>query len=89
MADCGSAPSACMYERAGRLSKISEEDNALYTNVDAWSFQVALKRIRAYYASRTMEPIASSGSIESRADSAIRKADFRSSFLRFLRIRIR
>lgn len=73
MADCGSAPSACMYERAGRLSKISEEDNALYTNVDAWSFQVALKRIRAYYASRTMEPIASSGSIESRADSAIRK----------------
>ncbi len=73
MADCGSAPSACMYERAGRLSKISEEDNALYTNVDAWSFQVALKRIRAYYASRTMESIASSGSIESRADSAIRK----------------
>lgn len=73
MADCGSAPSACMYERAGCLSKISEEDNALYTNVDAWSFQVALKRIRAYYASRTMEPIASSGSIESRADSAIRK----------------
>lgn len=73
MADCGSAPSACMYERAGRLSKISKEDNALYTNVDAWSFQVALKRIRAYYASRTMEPIASSGSIESRADSAIRK----------------
>lgn len=73
MADCGGAPSPCMYERAGRLSKISEEDNALYTNVDAWSFQVALKRIRAYYASRTMEPIASSGSIESRADSAIRK----------------
>lgn len=73
MSDCGNAPAACMYERAGRLSKISDEDNALYTNVDAWSFQVALKRIRAYYASRMTDPIVSSGSIESRADSVIRK----------------
>lgn len=71
--DCGSAPGACMYERAGKLSEIGNDDNVLYTNVDAWSFQVPLKRIRAYYASRKSDPIATSGSIESRADSALRK----------------
>ncbi len=73
MADCGSAPTQCMYERAGSLSDIASEDNALYTNVDAWNFQVPLKRLRAYYSSRKNDPVPSSGSIESRADSAIRK----------------
>lgn len=62
-ADCGNAPGRCQYERAERLSSISGSDNPLYSNVDAWSFSVALERAQAYYAARLSDE--SSASYES------------------------
>lgn len=52
LADCGSAPDRCQYERAQSLSSIDAHDNPLYSSVDAWSFSVALERAKSYYSAR-------------------------------------
>lgn len=71
--DCGVAPSPCMYERAGRLASLSSSDNPLYHSVDAWSFSVALKRVRAYYAARLVSEQPASESTYDQVKSAMRK----------------
>lgn len=70
--DCGNAPGACMYERAQRLAGLSDSENPLYTNVDAWSLQVPLNRARAYYAARLASEAPTSAGVEAQADSALR-----------------
>lgn len=71
--DCGNSPAYCMHERAGSLSDITESDNPLYTSVDAWSFQVALNRAKAYYSARERAGVDASVSIEEQANASIRK----------------
>lgn len=75
--DCGDAPGYCMYERAQSLSGINPSLNPLFSSVDAWSFSIALNRAKAYYASRLEEEAPESGSLDERADSALRKVFYR------------
>ena len=72
MADCGSSPSYCMYERAATLAGLSGQANPHYSHVDAWSFSVALTRARAYYAQRLQQEAPATDSVEEQARSAIR-----------------
>ncbi len=50
--DCGANPNYCMYQRASTLANMNGASNPYYASVDSWSFEVALKRARAYYAAR-------------------------------------
>lgn len=57
MADCGCVVSGtdggrCMYERASHLASLAGASNPLYASVDAWSFEVAIARAKAYYQKR-------------------------------------
>ena len=71
--DCGANPSYCMYERASVLASLSGTDNPLFSNVDAWSFEVALKRAQAYYPARLAQEAPADASVEEQARSALRK----------------
>ena len=77
MADCGSNPGYCMYERADRLANVPVEDNPLYRSVDTWSFSVALKRAQAYYPARLALEEPESSSVEDQARSALRTRFYR------------
>lgn len=70
--DCGDNPAYCMYERAARLAGLSGSANPLYTSVDAWTFQVALDRARAYYPVRLANEAPASSSYDEQARSALR-----------------
>lgn len=57
LADCGNAASGgeggkCMLERASHLASLSGASNPMYASVDAWSFDVAVARAKAYYQKR-------------------------------------
>lgn len=57
LADCGNAATGseggrCMYERASHLASMAGASNPLYASVDAWSFDVAIARSKAYYQKR-------------------------------------
>lgn len=73
-ADCGNEGMS-MFERAGKLSGISESRNPYFSSPDRWGFSVALSRAQAYYEARyNAEPGAgASGSPESVAESVARK----------------
>ena len=71
--DCGAEPAYCMRERATSLAGLSGTDNPAYASVDAWSFQVALDRARAYYQARLAGWQLEGTSVEAQADSVIRK----------------
>lgn len=71
--DCGADPAYCMRERAASLAGLSGADNPAYASVDAWSFQVALDRSRAYYRARLAGWRLEGRSAEAQADSVIRK----------------
>lgn len=72
-ADCGNGMS--MYERARKLSVISDARNPYYSSPEHWRFSIALERAKAYYAARySAEPGASaSGSPKLVAESVARK----------------
>ncbi len=74
LADCGNEGMS-MFERAGKLSTISEARNPYFSSPDRWSFSVALSRAQAYYEARYhAEPGAfASGSPERIAESVARK----------------
>ena len=72
-ADCGANPDYCMYERAASLAGMSGSENPLYSNVDAWSFSVALGRAQAYYPRRLAQESPSNDSVEEIASSELRK----------------
>lgn len=71
--DCGDNPNYCQYERACALAQLAGRDNPLYTSVDAWSFNVALERARAYYDERYAIEEPKDDSIEEQVRSALRK----------------
>ncbi len=77
MADCGSAPGRCQYERAASLASLSGDDNPSFASMDTWSFSVALDRARAYYAARAAQGVPESGNAEARADAALRQRFYR------------
>ena len=77
MADCGSNPGYCMYERADRLAGLPTKDNPLYRSVDAWSFSVALKRAQAYYPMRLAQEAPEGPSIGEQARSVLRTRFYR------------
>lgn len=72
MADCGSNPGYCMYERASSLAGMNGASNPLYESVDAWSFSVALARAQAYYAARASQQGVEGATVEEQADSVLR-----------------
>lgn len=72
-ADCGNAPSYCMYERSRRLAGLEGSSNPQYSSVDAWSFSVALRRAQAYYYVRYVQEGPTTSAVDNWARSAIRK----------------
>ena len=80
LADCGgSVPASvgscsCMWERAGSLAKLSGEQNPHYASSVTWEPQVALDRAKAYYRQRLADEKPQGSSVETKAESAARKA---------------
>lgn len=72
-ADCGNNPGYCMYQRAQTLAGMSGSNNPYYSSVDAWSFSVALRRAKAYYAARLNQESPVDSSVKEQANSALRK----------------
>jgi hypothetical protein len=73
MADCGAAPSHCMYERAGSLAGLSGGQNPRFASVDLWQFSYALDRARAYYQRRLANEAPADSSLEELIRSAVRR----------------
>ena len=71
--DCGLNPGYCLYERAATLAGMGSRSNPLYSNVDNWSFSVALERSKSYYAARLEGESPDSYSVEDQARSALRR----------------
>ena len=63
-----------MWERAGSLAKLSGEQNPHYASSVTWEPQVALDRAKAYYHQRLTDEKPQGSSIETKAESAARKA---------------
>lgn len=80
LADCGgSVPASagscsCMWERAGSLAKLSDIENPHYASSVTWEPQVALDRAKAYYRLRLANEAPQGSSVETKAESAARKA---------------
>ncbi len=62
MHDCGNAEGYCMYERSRHLAQLEGGDNPYFSNIDMWSFGIALNRAKKYYEKRFLieEPLNSS-----------------------------
>lgn len=80
LADCGgSVPASvgscsCMWERARSLAKLSGEQNPHYASSISWEPQVALDRAKTYYRQRLADEKPHGSSVETKAESAARKA---------------
>ena len=80
LADCGgSVPASvgscsCMWERTRSLAKLSGEQNPHYASSISWEPQVALDRAKAYYRLRLANEAPQGSSVETKAESAARKA---------------
>lgn len=74
MADCGSSPGYCQYERASKLAGGSVAYNPYYASEDLWQFEVALDRARAYYAVRLQQESPESYGDDEIGESVARKA---------------
>ncbi len=79
LADCGGSAASvgscsCMWERAGSLAKLSGEQNPHYASSVTWEPQVALDRAKAYYHQRLTDEKPQGSSVETKAESAARKA---------------
>lgn len=80
LADCGGSDEnaigscSCMWERAGSLAKLSGEQNPHYASSVTWEPQVALDRAKAYYHQRLADEKPQGSSVETKAESAARKA---------------
>lgn len=80
LADCGgSVPASagscsCMWERARSLAKLSDIENPHYASSITWEPQVALDRAKAYYHQRLADEKPQGSSVETKAESAARKA---------------
>ena len=80
LADCGGSDPAsvgscsCMWERARSLAKLSDIENPHYASSVTWEPQVALDRAKAYYRLRLANEAPQGLSVETKAESAARKA---------------
>ena len=80
LADCGGSDRgavgscSCMWERARSLAKLSDIENPHYASSVTWEPQVALDRARAYYRLRLANEAPQGSSVETKAESAARKA---------------
>lgn len=80
LADCGGSDRgavgscSCMWERARSLAKLSDIENPHYASSVTWEPQVALDRAKAYYRSRLANEAPQGSSVETKAESAARKA---------------
>lgn len=80
LADCGgSVPASvgscsCMWERTRSLAKLSGEQNPHYASSISWEPQVALDRAKTYYRQRLANEAPQGSSVETKAESAARKA---------------
>lgn len=80
LADCGGSDPAsvgscsCMWERARSLAKLSDIENPHYASSVTWEPQVALDRAKAYYRLRLASEAPQGSSVETKAESAARKA---------------
>lgn len=80
LADCGGLDPAsvgscsCMWERARSLAKLSDIENPHYASSVTWEPQVALDRAKAYYRLRLANEAPQGSSVETKAESAARKA---------------
>lgn len=80
LADCGGSDEntigscSCMWERAGSLAKLLGEQNPHYASSVTWEPQVALDRAKAYYRQRLADEKPQGSSVETKAESAARKA---------------
>lgn len=80
LADCGGSDPAsvgscsCMWERARSLAKLSDIENPHYASSVTWEPQVALDRAKAYYRLRLVNEAPQGSSVETKAESAARKA---------------
>lgn len=80
LADCGgSVPASvgscsCMWERTRSLAKLSGEQNPHYASSISWEPQVALDRAKTYYRQRLEDEKPQGSSVETKAESAARKA---------------
>ncbi len=72
LADCGSAPNYCMYERASHLAGLSGAKNPHFSSVDLWKFEYALDRAKAYYPQRAAIEVPTGSLLEERIDSRVR-----------------
>ncbi len=77
MADCGSNPDYCMYQRAASVGGLPVASNPVYHSVDTWDFSVALERARAYYAYRSTHETAIDLSVEQQANASLRRIFYR------------
>ena len=76
LADCGST-GMNMYERAGKLSQLSGDQNPYYASSITWEPHVGLDRAKAYYAWRAVNDQPEDATDEAKANSASRKAFYR------------
>ncbi len=80
LADCGGSDPAsvgscsCMWERARSLAKLSDIENPHYASSVTWEPQVALDRAKAYYRLRLANEAPQGSSVETKTESAARKA---------------
>lgn len=80
LADCGGSDPAsvgscsCMWARARSLAKLSDIENPHYASSVTWEPQVALDRAKAYYRLRLANEAPQGSSVETKAESAARKA---------------
>ena len=80
LADCGgSVPASvgscsCMWERTRSLAKLSGEQNPHYASSISWEPQVAIDRAKTYYRQRLADEKPQGSSVETKAESAARKA---------------
>lgn len=80
LADCGGSDRgavgscSCMWERAKSLAKFSDIENPHYASSVTWEPQVALDRAKAYYRLRLANEAPQGSSVETKAESAARKA---------------
>ena len=72
MADCGSNPNYCQYERANRLGGLSGTLNPFFSSVDTWEFSYALDRARAYYQARLTNEHPASSNLDEQVRSFAR-----------------
>ena len=63
-----------MWERTRSLAKLSGEQNPHYASSISWEPQVALDRAKTYYRQRLADEKPQGSSVETKAESAARKA---------------